>query len=161
MPLNAIQLDILCLENKLMIYGNRTWLRHSRDRECELLNQWYKRAIGKSWLSDNRGALKRNGYHRAWQHGLKANTGKFEGSESRRQLTLKAVSALSSRGIKVFRKVWHAVKKGISPPVPEVPQPGDPPTTEEPPPRKPGETPFEDPEFRKRHGMAPFPPRKK
>jgi len=161
MPLNAIQLDILCLENRLMIKEERTWIRTSRHKECQLLNQFYKRVIGKSWLSDNRGALKRDGYHRAWQSGLRGNTGKFEGSESRRQLTLKACSALYSRGIRVLDKVWHAVKKRISPPVPEVPQPGDQPTTKEQPPRKPGETPFEDPEFRKRHGMAPFPPRKK
>ena len=161
MPLNAIQLDILCLENLLMRKGERTWVRTSRHKECQLLGQWYKRVIGKSWLSDNRGALKRNGYHRAWQSGLRGNTGKFEGSESRRQLTLKACSALSGRGIKVFRKVWHAVKKGISPPLPRVPQPGEPPTTEEQPPRKPGKTPFEDPEFRRPHGLAPFPPRKR
>jgi len=160
MALNAVQLDILCLENRLMIHGRQTWVRHSRHKECELLGQFFKRLIGKSWLDDNRGALKRNGYHRAWQHGLQTKNGTYDGSESRRQFTLKACVALRSRGIKVFRQVWHAVKRGAIPPAPKTPQLAAASADATPSPRKPGENPFEDPEFRDKHGYKPTPPGK-
>lgn len=157
MALNAVQFDMLCLENSLMKHGNRTWVRHSRDKECELLRKFYKRIISKSWLDDNRGALKRNGFHRAWQHGFQGTGGKYDGSESRRQFTLKACSALYSRGIKVLRQVWHAIKKGKIPPVPETPQVGESPTTDDEYSEKPSANPFQDPEFRKRKGLKPLP----
>lgn len=148
---------MLCLENKLMKHGERTWVRHSRHKECELLGKFFNRFIGKSWLDDNRGALKRHGYHRAWQHGFQKEGGRYNGSESRRQFTLKACNALNARGIKVFRQIWHAVKKGFTPPTPETPQLVESPTTPGQPPRKPGKSPFEDPEFRKERGLKPLP----
>jgi len=118
MALNAVQFDMLCLENSLMKHGKRTWIRHSRHKECELLENRFGRKIGKSWLDDNRGALKKGGYHKSWQHGFQEKDGVFNGSESRRQFTYKACVALSRRGIKVFRRVWHALKKGFTPPKP-------------------------------------------
>jgi len=160
MALNAVQLDMLCLENRLMTYGNVTWLRHSRHKECQLLRKFYQRILGKSWLDDNRGALKKNGYHRAWQTGRQRKDGTYDGSESRRQFTLKACVALRSRGIKVFRQVWHAVKRGAIPPPPKTPQLAAAPSMEAPSPKKPGQSPFEDPEFRHKHGYKPTPPRK-
>ena len=157
MPLNAVQFDMLCLANHLMIRGRRTWVRHSRHKECELLSLLFKRHIGKSWLDDNRGALKRSGFNRSWQHGYQRPNGKYDGSESRRQFTLKACTALNARGIKVFRRVWHAVKKGFIPPVPETPQVVELPTSEVQRPKKPAKNPFHDPEFRERAGLKPLP----
>jgi len=160
MSLNAVQFDMLCLENKLMTYGKRTWIRHSRHRECELLRQFYRRFLGKSWLDDNRGALKRNGYHRVWQTGIQGEHGKYEGSESRRQFTYKACRALSSHGIKVFGKIWQSLKPKARRPGLKATQPPGDPAMEGPSPQKPAENPFEDPNFREKHGLKPIPPSK-
>jgi hypothetical protein len=156
--LNAVQFDMLCLENKIMIHGQRTWVRHSRFKECTLLQKFYNRHISKSWLDDNRGALKRKGYHRAWQHGFRHTDGTYDGSESRRQFTLRACYELASRGIKVFRRVWHAVKKGIIPPTPTTPQVVKSPGTDNQNNQPQTGNPFLDPEYRKKKGFKPFPP---
>ena len=161
MSLNAVQFDMLCMINRIMRRGKRTWTRHSRHRECELLTQFFNRTISKSWLDDNRGALKRNGFCRAWQHGFRKPGGYYDGSESRRQLTAKACSALSARGIKVFRQVWHALKQGLVPPLPDKPQPGEKPLEDPPSPKTLSKNPFVDPEFRQRHGLQPIPSREK
>ena len=160
MSLNAIQFDMLCLENSLMTWGRRTWIRHSRHKECQLLGKRYRRFIGKSWLDDNRGALKRNGYHRAWQTAIKAEHGRCHGSESRRQFTQKACNALSSRGITVFRKIWQSLKPRARRPQLLKTQSAAAGSARVPPPGKPAENPFQDPKFREKHGLKPAPPSK-
>jgi hypothetical protein len=160
MSLNAVQFDMLCLENSLMTYGRRTWIRHSRHKECDLLGKRFGRFIGKSWLDDNRGALKRNGYHRAWQKAIKGDHGRYDGSESRRQFTHKACNALTTRGIKVFGKIWQALKPKARRPQLLKTQPAAPGSAPVPAPKTPGENPFLDPNFRKKHGLKPIPPLK-
>jgi len=145
MQLNGVQFDMLCLENKLMHLGNRTWIRHSRPKELKLLYKDFKRRIGTSWLDDNRGALKRNGYHRAWQSARHDKRGRLNGTESRRQFTIKAVLALNSRGVRVSHQIWHALKKPIMPPPPGGPQLAAPSNEDSQPPKKPHKTPFHDP----------------
>lgn len=160
MSLNAVQFDMLCLENSLMSFGRRTWIRHSRHKECELLGQRFRRFIGKSWLDDNRGALKRNGYHRAWQTAIKGDHGRYDGSESRRQFTQKTCNALASRGITVFRKIWQSLKPRARRPDPQEAELAAAGSLADQPPNKPDENPFEDPKFRDKHGFKPTPPSK-
>ena len=148
---------MLCVANRLMIHGRRTWVRHSRHKECELLTLFFRRTISKSWLDDNRGTLKREGFCRSWHHGFRYKDGRYQGSESRRQFTLKACNALASRGITVFRQAWHAVKKSVTPPASDKTTPAAPTPIKHQDSENIGKNPYEDPEFRVRRGLKPLP----
>lgn len=116
--LNAVQLDMLLLANKNMKHFKRTWYNYPRSAEIGWLKEWFKRIIGLSWLDDNRGILKKDGWVSRWQRGKRKDGGVFRGSEARGQFNWKTVCLLSSREITVFRDVYELAKKSFKPKAP-------------------------------------------
>lgn len=156
--LTAVQFDMLFLANKNMIRYKRTWYNYPRNSEIEWLKGWFRRTIGLSWLDDNRGILKKNGWVRRWQTGKRKEGGIFRGSEGRGQFTWRTVCALQSRGILVLREVYALAKKSTAS------RPEQPPSGAARPTEKDAhqlylkENPFTDRSFRKKKGFKPDPP---
>lgn len=153
MNLNAVQLDMLFLANKNMKHFERTWYNYPRDAEVGWLKRWHGRIIGLSWLDDNRGILKKNGWVRRWQSGKRGDGGSFRGSEARGQFTWKTVCALASRGIVVFRGVYALAKRSIKPAPSSTATRREDLKTQSDSLRKPGYNPFADSTFRKKKGF--------
>jgi len=158
--LTAVRFDMLLLANKNMKHYKRTWYNYPRGAEAGWLKKWFRRKIGLSWLDDNRGILKKGGWVQRWQTPKRGDGGILHGSEARGQFSWQTVCALSSRGITVFRGVYDTARRFFKPPKPPTATRPVVPIDPEIPPRKPGETDFQDPEFRKRKGLKPLPLRK-
>lgn len=158
LALNAVQLDMLFLANKNMKHYGRSWYNYPRDAEIGWLKRWHGRIVGLSWLDDNRGILKKEGWVRRWQTGKRKEGGIFRGSEARGQFTWKTVSALASRGITVFRGVYALAKRSFKPKEPQTATRREDSGAQEYSLQKSRATPSADSSFRKKKGLKPDPP---
>ena len=104
-------LDVLTIINKNMIKYKKSWSNISRGFIVDKMGEWLGHRIGKSYLSDIKGKLVREGYLKFWQTPRYNSDNTYAGSESRCQFTMKAIRMMTAHGIRVSKCAWETAKK--------------------------------------------------
>lgn len=157
----SVKSTLLIIFHNIMAHYKRTYCWPTRATMVKMIQEKTGRAYSLSWIDKCLYWLNRNGYLISYFRPGTTELGRKFNRPSNRQITRKALAFMTKIGMRPARFLWNMSKK-LTPPRDTVLQaeqkPRDPP---EPIPLKPGESPFEDPEFRQRRGLDPIPPWKK
>lgn len=142
----------------LIVYYKRTYCWPTRKTIQEIVKQKTTRSLSLSWIDDCLGWLKQDKYIKSYRNYGRRPDGTVYNKPSNRQLSRKALAALTKLGRKVPHHLWGIAKRIFQPPEAAIVSREELPPIKEEPPRKPGENPFLDQGHRRRLGLPDAPP---
>jgi hypothetical protein len=153
-----VKLTIALIFYNIMTYYKRTYCWPTRATMQRMIHRKTGKWYTLSWIDECLHWLNHNHYLVSYFRPGRREDGTCFNRPSNRQLTRKFLVLMRKMGMKTAHYLWGASKK-LDPPKDTTPL-----TQQSPPdpqvqiPTKPGKSPFEDPEFRKRRGWKPLPP---
>jgi len=142
----------------LIVYYKRTYCWPTRKTTQEIIHKKTGKLLSLSWIDDCLGWLKQNKYIKSYRNYGRYEDGTIYNRASNRQLSRKALAALTKLGKTVPHHLWGVAKRIFRPPETSTATREELPPTKEEPPREPGENPFLDQGHRRRLGLPDAPP---
>ena len=149
--------DVLIITASIIQKSTGNWSYASRQATLQLLKNIHNIEIKYRQLGNHLADLRDAGLIKS----ITRNHRKVDGTlcllTSARCLTIKGCKYLIRHGVTWAKHHLNKLKLKYLPPEPGKPASVEIPAGTTQPPRKPGKNPFEDPEFRKEHGLKPLP----
>jgi len=149
--------DVLITTAFIIQKSGGNWSYASRNSTLELLKKIHNIKIKYRQLGNHLADLRDAGLIKSWTRNHRMANGTLCLLTSARCLTIKGCKYLIRHGVTWAKHHLNKLKLKYIPPEPGEPVPATLPAGKTQPPRKPGKNPFEDPEFRKEHGLKPLP----
>ena len=150
--------DVLIITASIIKKSGGNWSYASRKATLKLLENIHNIKIRYRQLGNHLADLRQSGLIKSITRNHRRSDGTLCLLTSARCLTIKGCKYLIRHGVTWAKHHLNKLKLKYIPPAPGKPASSKVPTTPGQTPRKPGENPYEDPEFRKEHGLKPLPP---
>lgn len=156
--MRTVKYDVLVTLTAIIRKYKGNWSYVTRDKLLELLRVYYNIEIGYRQLGNHLRDLKSSGLIVTYRRTHRNADGTFCLLTSARGLTLKGCKYLLSRGYRWATIHLQKLKAKYKPPKEGRPEKDLLLSDQEEVTRKPGENPYLDPVYRKKHGFDPIPP---